>query len=241
VTEYTRSTGSSGTMLISDNAPGASSGTIEFWINSNNGTTFDHELPWAATIDGSFQGWQEFDYNAGAGWQQLGVWNITYSQNVTFHLGATGTSGFGGPTNFTQWIQRATVPDPPSNPSFTNVKPTTIDVNWTPNGNGGASIDNYEVGYALTNTAPTSFVTSTTSPKTVTGLTPGTNYYFWVRAHNSVGWGAYSGPVLQQTIAGVRYKDGATWKIAVPYVRHAGVWKLARPYVKTLGVWKETI
>lgn len=242
MTDYTRSTGNSGTMMIRDTAPGAASGNVEFWLNSNNSTTFNHALPWGYTINGSYSGIsQSHNYNANSGWNLLGSWNITYSQTVGFYLGSTGTAGFGGPTSFEQFIARATVPAAPSNPTFTNVTPTTVEVNWTPNSNGGATIDNYEVGYSLTNTSPTSSVTSTTSPKTITGLTPGTNYYFWVRAHNSVGWGAYSGPILQQTIAGVRFNDAGTWKIAVPYVRAAGVWKLARPYVKTLGVWKETI
>lgn len=241
MTDYTRSTGNSGTMMIRDTNPGAASGNVEFWLNSNNSTTFNHELPWRYTINGSTSGVLEHNYNAGSGWNLLGSWNITYSQTVMFKLEATGTSGFGGPTTFNQWIQRATVPDPPSNPSFSAVGPTSLNVHWTPNGNGGASIDNYQIGYALTSAGATSFVTSTTSPKLITGLTPGTTYYFWVQAHNSVGWGGWSGPVAQQTVAGVRFKDGGVWKIAVPYVRDGGVWKLARPYVRTSGVWKETI
>lgn len=241
MTDYTRSTGNSGTMMIRDTNPGAASGNVEFWLNSNNSTTFNHALPWYYVINGGYSGPLTHNYNANSGWNLLGAWNITYSQTVTFGIGNTGTSGFGGPTEFQQFIQRATVPAAPSNPTFTNIGPTSVTVNWTPNSNGGASIDNYEVGWALTNTAPTSSVTSTTSPKTVTGLSPGTTYYFWVRAHNSVGWGAYSGPIAQATIAGVRFKDGGVWKIAIPYVRHSGIWKLARPYVKIGGIWKETI
>lgn len=241
MTDYTRSTGSSGTMMIRDNAPGAPSGTVEMWLNSNNSTTFNHSLPWSYFVNGSYSGPLTHNYNANSGWNLMGSFTISSSQTVNFSIGNTGTSGFGGPTSFDQFITRATVPDAPSNPTFTNVGPVSVGVNWTPNGNGGASIDNYEVGYALTNSTPTSFVTSTTSPKIVTGLTPGTVYYFWVRAHNSVGWGAYSGPVAQQTIAGVRFNDGGTWKIAIPYVKNGGVWKLVRPYVKIGGIWKETI
>jgi len=241
MTDYTRSTGNSGTMMIRDNAPGAASGTVEFWLNSNNSTTFNHQLPWRYTINGSTSGIQEYDYFAGAGWRMLGSWNITYSQTVTFKLEATGTSGFGGPTTFNQAISRATVPAAPNAPTFANITPTTLDVLWTPNSNGGAAITNYEIAYGTNPSSPSNTVTSATSPKGITGLTPGTTYYFKVRAQNSVGWSAYSAQTSAMTIAGVRIRDGGVWKIAVPYVKDGGVWKLARPYVKVAGVWKETI
>lgn len=242
MTDYTWGTGSSGTMMIRDTNPGGASGNVEFWLNSNNGTTFNHALPWYYVINGSYSGPLTHNYNAGSGWNLLGQWNITTSQTVTFGIGNTGTSGFGGPSEHSQFISRATVPAAPSNPTFTNVGPVSIAVNWTPNSNGGAAIDKYEVSYGTDNSVSQFQVETTSSPYTVTSLTPGTVYYFWVRAHNSVGWGSYSAQfVSQQTIAGVRIKDGGVWKIAVPYVKDAGTWKLARPYVRVAGVWKETI
>lgn len=239
-TSYTKPTGSSGTMKIVDLNPGGASGNVEFWLNSNNSTTYNHDLPWGYTINGVTDNTNTFDYSAGDGWQRLGVWNVTTSQTVTFRLYDTGTTGFGGPTTFNQAISRATVPAAPSTPTFNTVQPTSLNVLWTPNSNGGAAITNYEIAYGPT-TTPTIFVTSTTSPKAITGLTPGTTYYFKVRAQNSVGWSAYSTQSSVMTIAGVRVKVAGVWKIAVPYVKVAGVWKLARPYVRVGGVWKETI
>jgi hypothetical protein len=110
---------------------------------------------------------------------------------------------------------------------------------WTaPSDNGGSSITGYEVGYGTSSTAPTTIV-SGTSPKTITGLTPGTTYFFWVRAINAIGTGPWSPFVANATIAGARIKVGASWVIAVAYVRDAGTWKLAVPFVKDAGVWKE--
>lgn len=332
MTDWTMSTGSSGTMMIRDNAPGQASGTVEFWLNSNNSTTFNHDLPWGYTVNGVTDNTNQFDYSAGAGWKRLGVWTVTTSQTVTFRLFDTGTSGFGGPTTFSHAISRATVPaapgapvigaissttvgitftdgsnggasidsrqigygtsssaptstmasdgsdtvsgltpgtlyyfwarthnsvgysawsgrsqattyrvpDAPSTPIISSVGPVSVVVSWTPNGDGGTAITGYEVGYGTSSSAPTTTV-SATSPKTITGLQPGTKYYFWVRAQNSVGWSPYSASADATTIAGVRIKVGTVWKIAIPYVRDGGVWKLARPYVRTAGVWKETI
>jgi hypothetical protein len=229
-------------MMIRDNAPGAASGTVEFWLNSNNGTTFNHALPWYYVINGGYSGPLTHDYNAGSGWNLLGSWNITASQTVTFGLFNTGTSGFGGPTEFGQFIQRATVPAAPNAPTFSNVQPQTLTASWVDNSNGGATIDDHEVAYGLTAGAETTIVSSGTAiTKAIIGLTPGTTYYFKVRAHNSVGWSAWSGNSSIMTIAGMRIKVSGVWKIAVPYVKVAGVWKNARPYVKVAGVWKETI
>lgn len=239
--DYTRSTGSSGTMMIRDTNPGGSTGAVEYWLNSNNGSTFNHSLPWSHFDNGNYSGALTHNYNAGSGWNFMGSVTIAASQTVNFSIGNTGTSGFGGPTSFDQFITRATVPDAPNAPTFTNVQPTTLDVNWTPNGNGGAAITDYEIAYGTNPSSPSSTVTSATSPKGITGLTPGTTYYFKVRAQNSVGWSAFSTQTSIMTIAGVRVRSGGVWKIAVPYVRFAGVWRLARPYVKVSGVWKETI
>lgn len=96
MTDYNKLTGSSGDMLI--RIVGT---TLQFFINSNNATTFDNDLHWTYTVNGSTSGTQTTRYNANAGWVLLGTWTVTYSQTVTFQLLATGTSGFGGPTNHT--------------------------------------------------------------------------------------------------------------------------------------------
>lgn len=326
MTDYTRATGTTGTMLIRDTGS-----TVEFWLNSNNSTTFNHQLPWAYNVNGSYSGVLSYNYNANAGWRLLGSFSVTSSQTVTFFLFNTGTSGFGGPTTFDQFISRSSVPaspsmpvlssigstsvavtftdggdggaaidsreigygtnatsptstvssdgsdtvtgltpgtlyyfwarthnalgysawsarestttlrvpDAPNTPVLSGFTPASMVVTWTPNGNGGSAITGYEVGYGTSPSAPTTSV-SATSPKTITGLSPGTTYYVWVRAQNAIGWGPLSPPANASTVPGVRIKVDGVWVNAIPFVKD-GTWKMSVPYIKFGGVWKETI
>jgi hypothetical protein len=141
-------------------------------------------------------------------------------------------------------------PDAPSQPLLASVTVSTVDVSFSPNGDGGASILAYQVGYGTDSSGPTTNVNAT-SPVTITGLSPGTVYYFWARAQNSVGWGPWSVANSVRTVAGAYV--GVTpvvvpigmpyvpaYKLAVVYVNVGGTWKLAEPWVKIMGVWTRT-
>lgn len=146
---------------------------------------------------------------------------------------------------YSPWSSRTTqrtlsVPDAPSTPTLSDIAPTSATVSWTANSDGGSPITGFQVGYGTSLTAPTTII-SATSPKIISGLTPGTVYYFWVRATNAIGTSAWSTPVSSSTIAGARIKTGGVWKIAIPYVKDGGVWKIAHPWARNGGVWKETI
>lgn len=146
---------------------------------------------------------------------------------------------------WSSWSGRASartlkVPDPPTPPLLAAVRVTSLDAAWTANGNGGSTITGFEIGYSTSSTGSPTTAISATSPRTVTGLQPGTTYYFRTRARNSVGWSAWSSATSIRTIAGAYIKVGAVWKLAVPYVKVAGVWKLAEPWVRSVGVWKRT-
>lgn len=134
------------------------------------------------------------------------------------------------------------IPIPLLPPTVAVVDQRRINVTFpVPTDNGGTPILEYQIGYGLTSTAPTSTVSGgPVTPNTVSGLLPGTRYYFWIRARNSVGWSNWSNPSNAKTISGVRIKVDGVWKEAIPYVRVGGVWVLARPWVRIMGAWKET-
>lgn len=165
---------------------------VEFWLNAGNSSTFNHQLPWGYTVNGVTNNNREYDYKAGAGWEKIGSWGVTTDQTVTFRLGDTGTSGFGGPTSFSVAIKRASAPGPPGAVAFSSLTGTSVAVTFAAADNNGATIDAYQVVYSKTSTITNATYVASDRSSTITGLSPGTTYWFWTRAHNSEGWGSYS-------------------------------------------------
>ena len=89
------------------------------------------------------------------------------------------------------------VPDAAAAPTATRGD-TVANIAWVAPNAQGCDIDQYQVD---ANAGTSQAATGTTH--TFTGLTNGTAYTFRVRAHNSVGWGAWSAPSTAVTPAGV--------------------------------------
>lgn len=194
MTDWTKSTGSSGTMMIRD------TGTyVEFWLKAAS-STFNYDLPWRYRINNSTSSWREFSFQPSGDWQRLGRWNITYDQEVVFYLGDSNTNGLGGPTTFSHDIARATVPPKPGPFEIISVSNTSVYGDADGNGNGGATVDRWQVGYGTSSSSPQSYKdTSGNGTATITGLTPGRRYYFWFRGHNAKGWSAWSNRTYADT------------------------------------------
>jgi hypothetical protein len=234
MTDYTKTSGENGTMMIRDTGT-----TVEFLFKAGDPSDWVNGLEFSWTANGTTKS-RTINYPTGADWYKLGSVTVTETQTVTFRLLTdTSIAGIGGPTTFSHKITRSTVPEPPSRPSLTKVTATSVTVSFTANGNGGATITGYQIGYGTSSTSASTII-SATSPTTINGLTSGTTYYFWVRARNSVGYSSWSPSAHVRTIAGAYIKVSGVWKLAVPYVRVGGVWKLAEPWARSLGVWKRT-
>ena len=133
------------------------------------------------------------------------------------------------------------VPYVPGTPIITAATSTTVSIKWTAASNGGSAVLEYEIGYGTIASSAQQFKSS--SPdlvETITGLTPGVGYYFWVRARNAIGWGEWSARGGSDGVAGAWVLVGTTWQRAVPYVNVGGTWMLAEPWVKQSGTWKRT-
>lgn len=211
---------------------------VEYWITAGNSTTFNHNMPWAYVINGTASSWRYYRYEAGSGYEKLGTAKVTTSQTVTFKLGDTGTSGLGGPTTFSVSIKRAKAPSPPSVVTLSSITSNSVHGSFSDGANNGDSIDTRQIGYGTSSSSPQSTVTSDKTT-TITGLAPGTKYYFWARTHNSKGWSSWGPRSETTTLSVVRVNVGGIWKTAIPYVNAGGVWKIARPWSRNAGVWKE--
>lgn len=159
--------------------------------------------------------------------------------DTIYYFWARGANALGwGPWGPRSAVRTDSVPPAPQAVVLTNIKQNSLHAEFVSNGNGGATVVEWQIGYGLSSTAPTATISSFDTD--ITNLDPGKTYYFWARGRNAVGWSAYSPRSQATLIAGAMVNVGGVWKRAVPYVRVAGVWKLARPWVRSAGVWKET-
>lgn len=167
----------------------------------------------------------------------------TKAVDFTVMWGDTGTYETDGPISLGAHLQLSRIPQPPvapPDPTYTNIKTTSVTVSWGPSPNdNGSKI----TGYTLRrwNESHTKSWTSTANnlSRNVTGLTAGATYIFEVRAENARGNGSYSGESLVDLSGGGAVRVGGLWKTCEAYVRAGGKWREGTPYVRVGGVWKQ--
>lgn len=189
MTDWTKSTGATGTMMIRDTGT-----TVEFWLKAAPSTYNYYGIPWGFTANGEYSGTRKYVFPEGGAWQKLGSVNVTTDQTVSFYIYQTGTTGLGGPTTFRHAVTRLSVPPAPTM-GFYSFTDTQVNVNVNSNGNGGSAIDQIQVGYGTSMSTMTTYfnnVSLVDGTGVITGLSRGETYYFHARMHNSKGWGAWS-------------------------------------------------
>jgi hypothetical protein len=233
--DYTKGTGNGGVMLIRDQG-----WSVEFHIRAGLSGTYVGSPGFGANayVDNAWRGLPNVANISGTTWRHLGSHNATFNQNVIFHIDYSGTQGFGGPTDFNQYITRASVPAAPTPLSLDQIGHTSIRYRFSGNSNGGSVILEWQVGYG-TDPTKVQYTLGSSGTSVVGGLSLGTRWYFWSRGRNAVGWGPWSTRLDARTLAGSRVNLSGVWKEAIAYVKVAGVWKQAIPFLNVAGTWKD--
>ena len=194
--DYTKDTGSGGTMLIRDLGS-----KVEYWIKAGSTNTFAYQAPYSWYYNGS-SGSGTFRYETGGDWLKVRSFTVTTEQTVQFNLGSTGTSGLGGPTNFSKLLIRTSAPPKPPPWAIEVINDDRVRGDIDGFGDGGLPILETQVGYGTSSSSPSSYAyMGTNGYGWVTGLNPKTTYYFWVRTQNSKGWSPWSNRTTAKTHA----------------------------------------
>lgn len=197
----------------------------------------DVNVPWSVNIAGNvYSGNFNFDFRnttakliaSGSTW--IGHDANGYAQiGVSGWKGSDGASDVGDNVTVSGVMDLPRIPKPPVTngaPVVSNLLPTSAKFTWPANtNNNGAGIDQYLLRISKNNPPDVSPYTDypqggSTLTYTVTGLTPGTQYYATVYAHNSQGYAPRSATTPFKTLSGAYSWNGSVWQPAEVLVRN---------------------
>lgn len=199
-TDYTRSVGTAGTMIIRDHGT-----TVEFIIACSDPWTNIGQYNWSGTVNGVGVG-GTVSLGAGFGSRSLGSWSVTSTQTVSFSQAATGTQGLGGAATLSANINRGSAPGKPGKPVQSEVTTTSMRLTWTLPADGGSPLDQILIRANLTSPVDQgNYWNQATLPgnatsHVVTGADPGLMYYWCVYARNANGYGPRSDQLAGPTL-----------------------------------------
>jgi hypothetical protein len=230
--DYTRGTGAGGIMLIRDMG-----WQVQFHIQAGQSATFVGSPGFGtnAFVNGGWRGLPNLANYNNRQWRHLGSHDATYNQDVCFHIDSSGTQGFGGPTDFWQYIGRATVPGRPYPVGVDMIGHNSMRYIFSGTTDGGSPIREWQIGYS-NDPNNIQYYMGSSGTTYFEGLAQGT-WYFWSRGRNDVGWSDWSDRAQGTTLSSGRVKVNGEWRQALYYVKVAGQWRECIWYTKVNGNW----
>jgi hypothetical protein len=164
----------------------------------------------------------------------------TGGSNGVFNSNGYGWSGIlGGALRYVE------APSAPQSVSVVSSVAGAATVSFSaPSSNGGTGVTGYVIQYSTSASfTGASSVSTTSSPRTITGLTPGVRYYFRVLALNAVTsaagtWGTPSASVNTLVLSGAKFGVGGVWKDCEVYYGRNGAWVPVSVSFGQSGAWK---
>lgn len=234
------------TTLLADTAPAAPgmSGitsvswdrmTVNWYANSNGGspvTSTRLELSTSPSFTSPI-----VVTNPSTSQQITGLNDLTTYYARVRQVNAIGTSAWSSTVSATT-TATPTAPEAPTLNSLTAVGPDRITVTYTQNGNGGSPVTGGTLQYA-TNAAFTGASTAagSGSPRIVTGLNDGTEYWFRFNVTNAWGTSPWSNVLSATTLAAIFVGKSGSFQYTEVYVGKNGAYVLAEVLVGSGGTY----
>ena len=170
--------------------------TISVYRNDNYSSYTNEGVRVFASTDGNIAGATELAFiprvysasndnipaESSVGWYS---YDIDIPLTGVGYIVIRGESRYGAPTYMDNFaVSSTSCCKKPKNLTVSNVTTSSATIDWT----AGGSETRWDIYYSTSSTAPTSstvpsVANTNTKPYTLTGLTPGTTYYVWVRAN----------------------------------------------------------
>lgn len=211
-------------------------------------------MPWAVDIGGGVTyGNSPLNFSGGVSVLSLGTgisgWMNHDSEGyASFGIAASfdaSASQFGGASaSGTFFADRiAKVPAATPAPTVSAIQPTSAKLAWSPSPDSrGASVDQYLLRVNKNNPADSAGYVdyafdAATFSFNVTGLTPGTNYYSVVYAHNAMGYSVKSAQATFKTLSGAYVWSGVEWRPTEVLVWNGTAWVPGEVQVRKTSAW----
>lgn len=212
--------------------------------------------PWSVTVAGqTWSGSAAYDFRAGGNQTLLlgsgytHVWHDANGYASVSGSGAVGGSTVIGSASTSQSFGLTRIPKVPGAPLITGyvgstllgpqeVKSTSCVVKFSGTTDGGSAITGWELHWAedaAFTVGAGSMVSGGTS--TITGLKPGTLYYFRARGRNGVGLGPFSSTASARTLAAFYVSDGEAWLNTEVYVSDGTSWHSVEVLISEDEAW----